>query len=92
LLSLDLEEKMVPNDGTGLIQKYCAYGPIFGMGGDIVIADKCHLNNSSRANFPSKYNAEGPHKYENGQYAVFSGATVNSNFKVEEYEVFQVIY
>ena len=75
---------------------YCRsdYGPTFGGGHDLYIANNCNSNSSSHANFPNTYNWEGLQKYSNGQqsYTAFSGATSGYNFRVEEYEVFAVHY
>jgi hypothetical protein len=67
------------------------YGPIFGGGHDIVIGDGCNYAANSSACFPTSYNCDS--KYYNNQesYADFSGATSGCNFKVIEYEVFQVV-
>ena len=94
LLQLDLLQKMVPNHDNYLIYCGTSYGPIFGDGHDIVISDSCNTNNNSNSNFPHRYNITGPNPYTNGQpsYTAFSGATANYNYKVTQYEVFQVIY
>ena len=64
------------------------YGPIFGDGHDIYIYDESNETNSS-AYFPYTYNREGENKLAMNKdtYCMFSGG---SNFKVEEYEVFQI--
>jgi len=70
----------------------CNWGPIYGggNGNDLAIADKCNQNNNSRAYFPTSYNCGS--KYENNQqsWTLFSGATDGFNFRVIEYEVFEV--
>ena len=75
---------------------YCnnGYGPAFGGGYDIYMCDNCNISNSSHAYFPTYYNVEGPNKYTRGQasYTAMSGATYGSNFRVTEYEVFQVVF
>lgn len=52
LLSLDLKQKMVPISGNYLIYRHKSYGPTFGSGSDLCIADECHKNKSSHADFP----------------------------------------
>ena len=56
LLSLDLKEKYVPINANNLIQCNTGYGPIFGGGHDLVIANQCNANANSYANFPYAYN------------------------------------
>ena len=93
LFSLDRKEKYVPNSGNNLIHRYIGYGPIFGGGYDLHLADSCNNNSSSYANFPVSYN-RAENKIANSQesYANFSGATNGHGFRVVEYEVFQVQY
>ena len=93
LFSLDRKEKYVPADGNNLIYRGSGYGPTFGGGHDLRLADSCNNPNSSYANFPSTYN-RAENKISNSQesYANFSGATNGWNFRVVEYEVFQVQY
>ena len=66
---------------------YCnpTYGPTFGSGHDLYIADKCDKNNNSFANLGSSYNVERDEKYPKDQktFKAFSGATANKNFGVE---------
>ena len=85
---------MVPNSDTSLIFCSGAYGPTFGAGRDLYIADKCNSNNSSYAFFPSTYNTDPPNQYTNCQesYKAFSGATEDKYFRVVEYEVFKVVF
>ena len=91
---MDLREKYLPTTDTSLIFCNHAYGPTFGAGRDLYIADKCNNNNSSCAFFPSTYNLEEPYQYSNGQesYQAFSGAAKDQYFNVVEYEVFQVTF
>ncbi len=94
LLSLDMKQKMVPNNGNNLIYCNPTYGPTFGSGHDLVITNQCQNANSCYANFPNCYNYEGENKYVVHQdtYKAFSGATKGYNFRVIEYEVFRVIW
>lgn len=85
---------MVPKDGNNLIYNYEDYGPTFGGGFDLCIADQCNINNNSIADFPTTFNRRGEKKLVNGQdsYRAFTGAREGKNFKVLEYEVFKVIW
>lgn len=77
LLSLDLKQKMVPVSNKNLILCYSALGPTFGEGFDLHIANNCHTNGRSYANFPTSYNCERGKRYINSQesFQAFSGAT-----------------
>ena len=87
-------EKMIPEGETRLICCNSSWGPTFGDGCDLRIADDCNTNRHSYTNFTFTFNCEGPLKYLNSQhsYMAFSGATLSKYFMVEEYEVFQVLY
>jgi hypothetical protein len=93
LLQLDLKEKMTLIQGKEKYTIYddLSYGPVFGGGYDICIADNCNSNMDSHAYFPVSYNCG--FKYQNNQesWTAFCGATKGKNFRVIEYEVFQVI-
>lgn len=67
LLSLDLREKMVPNEQSYLTYCHPNYGPTFGKySHDLSIADQCNANRNSQANFPHCFNREGgDYKYKN---------------------------
>ena len=56
IFSLDMKEKFVPKNSNHLIRQSSPYGPIFGNGPDIYIADSCNVNNHSGARFPITYN------------------------------------
>ena len=86
-------EKMLPQEDNYLIRCNSEWGPIFGKNNDLRIADNCNKSNKSLANFPWTYNRENK-KYVRGQesYCDFSGATQGYNFRVEEYEVFKVVW
>ena len=94
LFSLDLKEKYIPIDESNLIHGYSGYGPTFGDGHDLYLADSCNSNTSSYTNFPHRYNRAGENGIINNQesYTNFAGATNGKNFRVLEYEVFQVLY
>ena len=95
LLSLDMREKMVPNEQSYLIYCHPNYGPTFGKySHDLFIADNCNNNRNSHANFPHCYNREGiEFKYKSEQSTVqkFVGSTSGCYFRVVDYEVFKVV-
>jgi hypothetical protein len=91
---------LVPGGEAQAIFGNASFGPIFGgIGGgifggayDIYIADKCNMNNKSGTDFPFSYNYGS--KYQKGQHQSWTalcGALSGKQFKVVEYEVFQVI-
>ena len=93
MFSLDLKEKYIPIDGTNLTYRHRSFGPTFGDGHDLYLADNCNINTSSYANFPYCYNrAENKITRNQESYNIFSGAPSGYNFRVLEYEVFQVLY
>ena len=63
------------------------YGPTFGGGYDLYLADNANNNNNSNASFATSYNMQvnGANKYQRNQqsYTLFCGATNSSNFKVK---------
>jgi hypothetical protein len=67
------------------------WGPGFGHGRDLAIADRCHQNNKSFANFPTSYNYNGKYTESQASFTAFVGATVGYNFRVVDYEVFEVV-
>ena len=92
LLQLDNQEKLIPVSKENLIYHDLKLGPVFGSGYDLCISDQCNTNNHSCASIPTGYNYEGGHTvYESVEESrkAFSGA---DNFRVEEYEVYQVQY
>lgn len=85
LLSVDLREKMTLVDPLKAIQCSTSWGPCFGGGCDIAIADKCDVKNSSSL-FPTSYNNnKGKYKNKASTWAAFSGANDLWNFRVHEY-------
>jgi hypothetical protein len=84
---------LIPGQEIKAIYDYQGFGPVFGGGGggnDIRISDKCNQNNSF-SYFPYSYNCEAKYQRNQVSYSVFSGAQSGANFKVLEYEVFQVL-
>ena len=65
-------------------------GPTFGGNTDFQISNQCDKNNSSVSYFPSCYNNG---NYQSNQNATveFIGQISGRNFKVKEYEVFEII-
>jgi hypothetical protein len=66
ILALDLKEKLIPVETTYLIKNRSGYGPIFGGGCDMVIADQCNSNSKSWAGCISTYNTA-DRKYKDNQ-------------------------
>jgi len=92
LLSLDLKQKMKNTSTQNVI--YCPpnYGPTFGDGHDLYLADKCNANMSSYCNFPYRFNCNGQYSSGQASFTAFCGAVSGYNYSVLEYEVFRVIY
>ncbi len=72
------------------IWDHISYGPVYG-GYDLVIVDNCNQNNKSYANLPTSYNCGSKYEKNQQSYTLFSGATNGYNFRVIEYEVFEVV-
>lgn len=82
IFSLDFNEKYPSKEGINAIFDYSGYGPTFGSGHNIHIADECLSNRKSFSNSSDNYNDTGNLKrLTGGQYY----------FGVEDYEVYQVI-
>ena len=64
ILSLDLLQKLVPQGENRLIYCLNDFGPIFGNGHDLYLADQCNTNSKSCASIGYTYNLEGGKKYE----------------------------
>ena len=80
LFSLDYKECYFNYDRKNAIYNYSGYGPCFGGGNDLRIADQCRQNYSSQCNFP--------YYYDGIRVRVLSGGYYN--FKVHEIEVFKI--
>ena len=63
-----------------------SYGPTFGGGNDLYIADNCDKNTNSRSNLGFIYKP--PAGYIPGTPKAWSLLAGSYNFKVDEYEVF----
>ena len=70
----------INNDGTNAIYDNSSYGPTFGNGNDLYIANGCSSNYSSYCNFPQSYHGFKQRILTGGVY----------NFKVDEIEVYQI--
>jgi hypothetical protein len=55
LFSLDLKEQYFTSEGTNAVYDNGSYGPTFGNGHDLYIANNCSQNYSSYCNFPYAY-------------------------------------
>ena len=80
LFSLDYKEQYFTYDGNNAIYDYSSYGPTFGNGCDLYIANSCSQNYSSYCNFPYSYAGNITRILTGGFY----------NFKVNEIEVYQI--
>ena len=80
LFSLEFKEKYPSYDGKNAIYDVYNYGPTFGNGYDLYIADGCHGNNSSYCNFPYAFCGTRARALSGGAY----------NFRVDELEVYQI--
>ncbi len=80
LFSLDYKEQYFTHEGTNAIYDNGSYGPTFGNGHDLYIANSCSQNNSSYCNFPYAYGGIRARVLSGGFY----------NFKVNEIEVYQI--
>jgi hypothetical protein len=75
-------------DGTNAIYCYPGYGPTFGDGHDIQIANASNTNTTSFSNFSYRYKLDG---YDNGSDESNTFLAGSYNFQVSEIEVFQNI-
>lgn len=80
VFSLEFKEKYPSYDGKNAIYDAYNYGPTFGNGNDLYIADGCQGNNSSYCNFPYAYCGTRARALSGGTY----------NFRVDELEVYQI--
>ena len=80
LFSLEFKEYYPTYDGTNAIYDNSGYGPTFGNGHDLYIANSCSNSNSSYCNFP--------HSYCGARQRALSGGVYN--FKVNEIEVYKI--
>lgn len=84
--SIPNNHKLVPEaSSTNHQQCNSSYGPTFGDGHDIYIADSCHQNFTSYSNINYRYKNG---NYTNGSadsWKLFTGSQQNYNFKVKEY-------
>ncbi len=67
------------------------FGPAFGGGHDIFLADKCNQNNESYTFFPTSYNCGSKYQRNQQTYTLFSGAKNGNCFRVIDYEVFELV-
>ena len=86
IFSLTLGEKYVQTSFQHSIYCNQSYGPTFGGGHDINIAD----GGGGYCNFPYSYNLNGKYTSQQQTWTQFSGATNSYNVRYTEYEVFEV--
>ena len=85
LFSIDHKTKFPLKMQQYSIYSHQSYLPCFGGGLDLYLANQCNINNTSYSNFG--------HSYDAGKFAgndVKNTLTGGYNFKVTEYEVFEV--
>ncbi len=82
---------LIQGEEQNAIYDHIKWGPVYGGGYDLCIADKCNQNNGSAANFPYSYNCGSKYEMNQQSYTLFSGATNGYKFRVIEYEVFEVL-
>jgi hypothetical protein len=80
--------KLVSRDKA--IQCLPSYGPVFGGGSDVAIADECNVGSRSCTFFPHSYNFEGMYKCDQVAWTALSGVPHGKHFNVLEYEVYRV--
>ena len=80
LFSLEYKEYYTTYDGQNAIYDVSSYGPTFGNGHDLYIANSCSQNNSSYCNFPYGYSGTKSRCLSGGFYS----------FKVNEIEVYKI--
>ena len=80
LFSLEFKEYYPTYDGNNAIYDHSSYGPTFGNGNDLYIANSCSNSNSSYCNFPYSYCGARQRALSGGVY----------NFKVNEIEVYKI--
>lgn len=81
LFSLEYKEQYFTNEGNNAFYDYSSYGPTFGNGCDLYIANGCSQNYSNYCNFPYAYGGS------------FKGRILTGGFyyfKVNEIEVYQI--
>jgi hypothetical protein len=78
---------MIPCNENFLTKCENKFGPTFGEGHDLYIADRCNkVRNCITSSLT--YLREDGSKFKSSQ---FSGAAEDETFRVDEYEVFQII-
>ena len=84
IFSFDNSEIYFPKNVNSQSAIYChsSYGPTFGNGHDFYISNQCKSNTSSYDNTPYHYNTQGKKNVLSIEY----------NFKVLDYEVYQLIF
>jgi hypothetical protein len=85
LFSLTNGEKLTLTSPDMAIYNHPSYGPAFGSGYDLYIANQSNNNGSCYANIGSSYKNPN-YNYNNQQsWTRFQGSTSNSNFRTVEY-------
>ena len=71
---------------------YTGFGPRFGGGADIHIADECDKNANSYLDYPTSYSCSDLSSKSQENIEQLIGVKNGNSFKVLEYEVFQTIW
>ena len=82
-LSTQQKYDLIDQLNTNAIYRHGSYGPTFGSGYAIYIADQCKSSNNSYCSKTSSYNIVNSNIF---------GANGQTNFQVSNYEVYQVIF
>lgn len=92
IFSLDAREKHKIQNAKNQKAVHCkaSYGPTFGAGHDLYIADNCSVNNSSYANYGCTYELKAGMTYQSTEAQNYLAGS--PSFKVEEIEVFEVVF
>ena len=82
-LSNQQKYDLIDQSNVNAIYRHSSYGPTFGQGNALYIADQCKSNNSSSCNKTNSYNI---------QNLNLLGVNGQTSFQVSNYEVYQVIF
>ena len=64
------------------IQCIPSYGPVFGGGSDLAVADRCDSSKKSCTNFPYSYNYEGEFTYGQQSWEALCGVKEGKYFNI----------
>ena len=87
-----MKKKFLPFSHQNLIYNKEKTGPVFGSGHDLIISNNCNQNKNSCANIQTTYFIDGVKPKVGKPEDITFEFSGESNFKVEDYEVYQLIY